>query len=288
VDEAPDTTPPSVVSTVPVAGAAAVAAGSNVEVVFSEAMKASTISSTTFSLLKQGAVTPVAAAVSYDSATTKATLDPAAVLEAGATYVATVKGGGGGVQDAAGIALAVDKTWSFTVATTPPPVAQVVYRVNVGGASVAATPVWSADTAAAPSSFVNAAATGNTTYSTVAAINTSSSSIPSGTPAALFANERFDASAAPEMQWVFPVTAGRYEVRLYFAEIYFNAVGARKFDVSVEGAKVLSGYDIFADVGANKAVMKTFTVTSDANLNIDFAHAIENPTLTAIEILNAP
>ena len=31
--------------------------------------------------------------------------------------------------------------------------------------------------------------------------------------------------------------------------------------------------------------MKTFTVTSDANLDIDFAHVFENPAIKGIEIL---
>src|SRR5512133_4189407 len=68
----------------------------------------------------------------------------------------------------------------------------VVYRVNAGGPVVAATPGWDADTQASPSSFVNAAATGNTTFSTTTAIDTSDPSLPAGTPAALFQDERYD------------------------------------------------------------------------------------------------
>src|SRR5918995_4784057 len=93
----------------------------------------------------------------------------------------------------------------------------VVYRVNAGGPQLAGTPVWSADTQTSPSPYVNAA---ERTYSTTQAIDMSSPSVPSGTPMALFQTERWDGSAAPEMQWNFPVTAGSYEVRLGFAEIY--------------------------------------------------------------------
>jgi len=167
----------------------------------------------------------------------------------------------------------------------------VLYRVNAGGPSLTGTPSWDGDTQASPSSFVNAAATGNTTYSTTAAIDTSDPSLPAGTPAALFQDERYDDATSPEMQWNFPVTAGSYEVRLYFAEIWGPAqvVGARKFNVSIEGTQVLSNYDVYADVGANKGVMKSFVVSSDSTLTIDFGHVagFENPAIKAIEIVSA-
>ena len=101
----------------------------------------------------------------------------------------------------------------------------VRFRVNAGGPVVSSTPNWSADTAAAPSPFVNAAATDNQTFATATAVNVSHPSIPAGTPASLFQSERFDLVGGPEMQWSFPVTPGSYEVRLYFAEIYFTTRG---------------------------------------------------------------
>jgi hypothetical protein len=85
-----------------------------VEATFSEAMDQSTINANTFTLTKQGATTPVAAAVSYDATAKKASLNPSANLEAGATYTATVKGGANGVKDLAGNPLTSDKTWSFS------------------------------------------------------------------------------------------------------------------------------------------------------------------------------
>ncbi len=119
-----DTTAPTISSVTPAADATSVAANTNVDAVFSEAMNSSTITSSTFTLTKQGSSTPVAATVSYDSQANRATLNPTSDLEAGATYTATIKGGSGGVKDAAGNALAQDKTWSFAVAsptdTTPP------------------------------------------------------------------------------------------------------------------------------------------------------------------------
>ncbi|MBA3329920.1 MAG: Ig-like domain-containing protein, partial [Actinobacteria bacterium] len=287
-----DTTKPTVTAKTPAAGATGIAAGANVTATFSEAMQAASISGSTFTLVKQGApTTPVAAAVTYSASGNVATLNPDANLEAGAGYTATVKGGAGGAADLAGNTLAADETWSFTVAAaTPPPSpgGTVLFRVNAGGPSVAGTPAWSEDSGAAPSPYVNTAAAGNSTAATGAAIDTSHPSVPAGTPAALFADERYDVDTAPEMEWNFPVTVGSHEVRLYFAETFggTQAVGARKFDVTVEGQLVLNDYDVFAEVGANKGVVKTFTVSSDANLDIDFGHVVENPSIKAIEILS--
>ena len=61
--------------------------------------------------------TTVPAAVTYNSANNVATLNPTADLAAGTTYTATIKGGATGVKDAAGNALASDRTWTFTTAS---------------------------------------------------------------------------------------------------------------------------------------------------------------------------
>jgi hypothetical protein len=93
-----------------------VAVTSNVTGTFSEAMAASTITETTFTL--QTATTPattVTADVVYNN--NVATLNPVADLAQGTTYRATIKGGSSGVKDLAGNALASDKTWTFTTAT---------------------------------------------------------------------------------------------------------------------------------------------------------------------------
>ncbi len=165
----------------------------------------------------------------------------------------------------------------------------VVYRVNAGGPAVAGTPTWSADTNASPSPYRNSAAAGSGAFTTNSTINVTNGSIPAGTPASLFQSERWDPAGGGEMNWTFPVTPGQYEVRLYFSEIYMGAyfVGGRTFSVQIEGVTVLQSYDTFAEVGSNAGVVKTFTVTSDANLNINFLHGIEDPAVKAIEILTA-
>jgi hypothetical protein len=98
-----------------------VAVTANAEATFSEAIDPNTISASTFTLTKQGSTQPIAAAVSYDGPTKKATLDPNADLEAGATYTATLKGGAMGAKDPAGNPLEADKTWSFSTAAAPLP-----------------------------------------------------------------------------------------------------------------------------------------------------------------------
>jgi hypothetical protein len=120
-DAPADTTAPTVTQTAPAAGASAVPASANVEAIFSEPMSAASITAATFTLQKQGAAGTVPAVVTYAAGAKKATLNPSADLEAGASYTATVKGGAGGVKDVAGNPLASDKVWSFTVAPAAPP-----------------------------------------------------------------------------------------------------------------------------------------------------------------------
>ena len=109
----PDTTPPTVSSVSPAAGATGVATSTAVSATFSEAMDAATIGASTFEL-RDAANVLVASNVSYDAPTLTARLTPTAVLAASQTYTATVRGGSTGVKDAAGNALAANQTWSFT------------------------------------------------------------------------------------------------------------------------------------------------------------------------------
>ena len=115
-----DTTPPRVTSTTPAQNATGVAPSANVVATFSEAMMASSINQTTFKLFKKGSTTKLAASVSYDGATRKATLDPTNSLRLGTAYKVVVSTG---AKDAAGNPLDQDTattgpqqmTWLFTV-----------------------------------------------------------------------------------------------------------------------------------------------------------------------------
>ncbi|MBK7366568.1 MAG: hypothetical protein IPJ04_01345 [Candidatus Eisenbacteria bacterium] len=167
-------------------------------------------------------------------------------------------------------------------------------RVNAGGIGLPATgaePGWRGDTGAAPSFYVNAAATGNAVSSTTALIDQGHASVPVGTPQWLYKNDRWDPPGGPEMTWNFPVAPGRHRLRLFFAETHsaITSAGQRVFDIEVEGRIVLANFDIFAGVGANRALVKTFDVdVPDSLLTVKFMHRVENPTVRALEVSASP
>ena len=114
---------PTVTSQTPAPGATGVAVTVSPTATFSEAMNPATLTTTTFTLVKQGTSTAVSATVAYSNLV--ATLDPATNLDPAAIYTATVKGGSGGAKDSTGVALASDVNWIFSTAaatTNQPPV----------------------------------------------------------------------------------------------------------------------------------------------------------------------
>lgn len=117
---APDTTPPTIVSTVPAAGATGINLGTSVTARFSEPIDSTTVNSNTFQL-RDSSNTLITASVSYNTSTQTATLQPSISLAALATYTAAVQGGSAGVKDLAGNALVSNVTWSFTTTVSSPP-----------------------------------------------------------------------------------------------------------------------------------------------------------------------
>ena len=104
----------------------------------------------------------------------------------------------------------------------------------------------------------------------------------------LFLTNRWDSGALPEMTCSYVVQPGDYQVTLYFAETNTNnfTIGARVFDVNIEGALAFGGIDMFLEAGGNTALLKTTTVTvNDGQLDIQFLHQAKNPLIKAIEIL---
>jgi hypothetical protein len=108
-----------------------------------------------------------------------------------------------------------------------------------------------------------------------------------GTPdQALHQDERWD---EVDFSYNFNVmTSGNYIVRLYEATLWDGAcgVGTRIFDVTINGVKVLTDYDMSAEVGCLTAQIKTFgTVATNGQINITFNKgAVQNPKINAIEI----
>jgi hypothetical protein len=117
-----DTTRPTITATSPAGGTTSVATNASVTATFSERIDPATVSSATFEL-RDSANTLVPATISYDDASRRATLDPAANLKAATTYTARIRGGVADprVKDLAGNALLSDLSWTFTTSAAPPP-----------------------------------------------------------------------------------------------------------------------------------------------------------------------
>lgn len=122
-----DTTPPTVTAFTPAAGATGVSTTTAVTATFSEAINASSLTTATF-VLRDPAGAIVPATVSYAGSTRVGTLKPSQALSVSTSYTATVIGGGGGVTDVAGNALAGNVGWTFAT----------------GAAAAAPVTIWSA------------------------------------------------------------------------------------------------------------------------------------------------
>jgi hypothetical protein len=159
---------------------------------------------------------------------------------------------------------------------------ETVYRVNAGGGAYTGADgtEWSADDYFdSPGSTTDA----ETQFGTTDVAGTEDDQ--------LYLTERYweDASGT---EYSFPVDDGTYTVRLHLAEVYFGSQtssgdGQRVMSANVEGGEVeLDGYDIHADVGANTATVKEYTVeVTDGSLDIDFSASTNNPKISAIEVV---
>ena len=123
----------------------------------------------------------------------------------------------------------------------------------------------------------NAVATNHLT----AAIDTQ---VAHAAPVAVYRSARYG-----KCTYTIPVTKGTpCTVRLHFAEVDLQA-GQRKFNVEINGRRVLTDYDIAAEAGQGKAVVKDFpSVSSDAQGNIVVAFTpgqAGEPKICGIQIL---
>lgn len=103
-------TPPRVVSTNPANGAMSVCIPFEIDGTFDRQMDPSTMVPANFTLTGPG-MTPVSGSVSYDDRTRTASFLPSSSLSSNTKYTATITTG---AADAAGVALAANKVWSFT------------------------------------------------------------------------------------------------------------------------------------------------------------------------------
>lgn len=111
-----------------------------------------------------------------------------------------------------------------------------------------------------------------------------SQTISGTTTPSLYQTERYGA-----MRYSFPVSNGNYEVVIKMAEIYHSARDKRVFSIKAEGIEVLSNIDIFAEVGKNRALNKSFNIqVQDGKVDLEFLQKINNPKVSGIEIKKMP
>lgn len=121
---------------------------------------------------------------------------------------------------------------------------------------------------------------GGTVASTSDPIDTS---VANAAPAAVYQTERWG-----RCTYTIQVNKRKtYTVRLHFAEFKL-APGERKFNVDINGRRVLADYDIAAEAGKSKAVVKDFaSVAPDADGNIVVAFtrgSADEPKICGIQI----
>jgi Malectin domain len=105
---------------------------------------------------------------------------------------------------------------------------------------------------------------------------------------ALYQDGRYNGNAGVPMTYSFPVANGAYHVNLYFTETVksLQFAGARVFTVKMQGNTVFDHLDIFAEAGANAALVKGADVTvSNGKLVVEFDSIVQNPKVFGIEIL---
>jgi len=224
------------------------------------------------------------------------TRTPAPQGTIGLNHIGAVVESAGGVSDVSNVVVAELREIATGSVT--------LYRVNAGGPAIPSAdgvePGWSEDQAilagsaggpanpGTPSPYVNSTQT-DKTFATNASI-TMAPGVPAGTPVEVFKSERWDPAGGAEMLWSFPVEPGALlEVRVYLAEIYtgITAPGQRVFDVLVEGQLAMDNVDKFAESGGQKiGYVRSYTLTAGDNmLQVQMAHATENPAVCGIEVV---
>lgn len=79
---------------------------------------------------------------------------------------------------------------------------------------------------------------------------------------------------------------GVYRVKLMFAENYFTSIGARVFDVYVQGQKAIGDLDIYKEAGKKTALVKTIdnVNVTDGLIDMHFASQVGEPILNGIVV----
>ncbi|WP_446743421.1 malectin domain-containing carbohydrate-binding protein [Silvibacterium acidisoli] len=121
---------------------------------------------------------------------------------------------------------------------------------------------------------------------TNATINTSKVMNPA--PESVYQNQRVGNNFTYTLPGLMP--GATYTVRLHFDEFYWTQPGQRVFNVSINGAQVLSSFDIVATAGGpDIAVVEPFTVTanSQGQIVLQFTTITDNAEINGIEVISA-
>ncbi|MRH99182.1 carbohydrate-binding protein [Kriegella sp. EG-1] len=113
---------------------------------------------------------------------------------------------------------------------------------------------------------------------------------------AMYQTERFRSSNQP-LVYEIPVTNGKHNVNLHFAEIYYGVasggaaggIGSRVFNINIEnGQEQVDNYDIvIAAGGSATAVIESFTGidVTDGKLSITLTPVTDTPKISGIEVI---
>lgn len=186
----------------------------------------------------------------------------------------------------------------FLVEYDPDAAPTTLYRVNTSASTIPAIdggPDWilTGGTGAQTGSGF-AVNTGNISTHNISGRD---ASVPDYVPQEIFAQERWDPSAQPDMEYTFSVAPGTYQVNLLMGNGFggTSSPGQRVFGVLIEGQPVpvtYSGGNTSNDIdlsllfGHQVGGMVSFVTTvNDGTLNVYFTRNVENPTVNGIEIL---
>ena len=131
---APDTTPPTVISTIPANGATNVAINSTISATFSEAMDPLSFNSALIGSVTGPGGSNVNGTIVYVPSSNTVIFTPTNPLNNSSTYIVTLIGGINGVTDLAGNAMAANYVFSFQTAAAPdttPPTITLTSPVNL-------------------------------------------------------------------------------------------------------------------------------------------------------------
>ena len=131
--------------------------------------------------------------------------------------------------------------------------------------------------------------TGGSTKTVADAISVSTAN---AAPPAVYQSERWGACTYSLPLPPLPVNQS-YTIRLHFAETTYHAAGKRRFNVDLNGKRVLTEFDVFAEAGgADKAVVRDFPGIApgpDGLITIVFTRgSVDEPKISGIQVFPGP